>query len=125
MKLSRSIRDFCEGEPANNYIHLARHRRPACLTHHSLRQGDDERLVAHHLGFKQHHRHVAESIANLITLSAEVHERFHGWNGGYAKPCTPDDLIRFVQQLYPQRSVDVTIKIENAKRRLGAHSASV
>jgi glutathione S-transferase len=43
MRLSRSIFDFCEGEPANNAIHRGRHRKPACLTHHSLRARDGKR----------------------------------------------------------------------------------
>lgn len=102
-----------------------RDKRTCVITEMKRTKDNKIDLVAHHLYSKQHYRHLAESIDNLITLSAEVHERFHGWNGGYARPCTPDDLIRFVQQLYPQRSADVTIKIENAKRRLGAHSASV
>jgi hypothetical protein len=97
-----------------------------CMITERKRTKDDKiALVAHHLYSKQHYRHLAESVDNLITLCAEVHEQFHGWNGGYAKPCTPDDLIRFVQQVYPQRSGQVTMMIENAKRRLGDQSASV
>ncbi len=105
---------------------LAKQRdKKTCLLTEKRRVKDDKIvLVAHHLYSKQHYRHLAESVDNLITLSAEVHEQFHGWNGGYAKPCTPDDLIRFILQIYPQRSGPLTMMIENAKRKLGDQSAS-
>lgn len=82
-------------------------------------------IVAHHLYSKQHFKHLSESVDNLVTLCSDVHEQFHGWNGGYANPCTPDDFIRFVQQVYPQKSAPVTMVVENAKRRLGDQPASI
>lgn len=106
---------------------LAKQRdKKTCLITQKKRTKEDKiDLIAHHLYSKQHYRHLAESVDNLITLCRDVHEHFHGWNGGYAKLCTPDDLIRFVQQAYPQSSGRVTMIIENAKKKLGDQSTSV
>ena len=102
-----------------------RDKRTCVITKRNRNKEDKIFLVAHHLYSKQHYRHLAESVDNLITLCHEVHEQFHGWNGGYAKSCTPDDLIRFVQQVYPDRSGPVTMIIENAKMKLGDQSEAV
>lgn len=102
-----------------------RDNKTCLITERKPSKMDSFDIVAHHLYSKRHYRHLAESVDNLVTLSAEVHKQFHGWNGGHAKPCTPDDLIRFVLQVYPQRSGPVTMAIENAKRKLGDHLPSV
>lgn len=57
-------------------------------------------VVAHHIFSQEKYPHLAASIDNLITLREEVHKEFHAWNGGFDKPCTIDDLIRFVSELY-------------------------
>lgn len=101
-----------------------RDKRTCLVTERKRTKGDKIVLVAHHMYSKQHYGHLAESVDNLITLCTEVHDQFHGWNGGYGKACTPDDLIRFVQQVYPERSGAVAIIIENAKRKLGDQLAS-
>jgi hypothetical protein len=99
-----------------------RDKRTCLITQRKRSKEDKVSLAAHHLYSRQHYSHLAESVDNLITLCAEVHEQFHGWNGGYDKSCNPDDLIRFVQQVYPQRSGPVTMAIENAKSKLGDQS---
>lgn len=102
-----------------------RDKKTCVITERNRKKDDKISLVAHHLYSKRDYKHLAESVDNLITLCHEVHEQFHGWNGGYAKPCTPDDLIRFVQQVYPHRSGPVTMIIENAKMKLGDQSEPV
>ncbi|QPN65276.1 HNH endonuclease [Synechococcus sp. CBW1006] len=99
-----------------------RDKKTCVITGRNRKKEDKTNLVAHHLYSKQHYRHLADSIDNLITLCSEVHEQFHGWNGGYSKRCTPDDLIQFVQQIYPQSSGRVTMIVMNAKMKLGEQS---
>jgi hypothetical protein len=60
---------------------------------------------------------VATCLDNLITLSEEIHNEFHAWNGGFQKPCTADDLIRFVNELYPDR-YEVILRLNDAKKIL-------
>ncbi len=62
---------------------------------------DKFNLAAHHIYSQKEYPHLATSLDNLITLAEEVHKEFHSWNGGFDKPCTADDLIEFVNQLYP------------------------
>lgn len=57
-------------------------------------------LAVHHVFSKKHYPQLAESLDNLITLSEDVHKEFHHWNGGFDKPCTIDDLIRFIHEQY-------------------------
>lgn len=75
-------------------------------------------IVIHHIYSKEHYPHLAASQDNLITLSQEVHNEFHSWNGGFQKPCTVDHLIQFVSELYPD-NYEVTLKLKNIKRILG------
>ena len=39
-------------------------------------------VVAHHIYSKEHYPHLADCQDNLITLTGEVHNDFHTWNGG-------------------------------------------
>lgn len=59
-------------------------------------------LAAHHIYSAQHYPHWVESIDNLITLSASVHKEFHAWNGGNKVESTPDKLISFIIERYPE-----------------------
>ena len=58
-------------------------------------------INVHHIYDRHHYQYLADCEDNLITLSQEVHNDFHTWNGGCQKSCTADDLIKFVQQLHP------------------------
>jgi hypothetical protein len=76
-------------------------------------------LAAHHLYAINAYPHLADSLENLITISAEVHDQFHQeFMGGTHKPCTIDDFIKFVQQYYPDNS-KVVIWLQNQKLKLG------
>jgi len=75
-------------------------------------------IVAHHIYSKEHYPHLAASQDNLITLTQEIHTDFHSWNGGFDKPCTLDDLINFVNQLYPD-NYEITLRLKNVKQILG------
>ncbi|HEY9697278.1 MAG TPA: HNH endonuclease [Trichocoleus sp.] len=57
-------------------------------------------LAAHHIFSKEEYPHLSESLDNLITLTNDVHKEFHHWNGGFDKPCTVDEFIRFVSEQY-------------------------
>lgn len=74
-------------------------------------------IVAHHIYSKDHYPHLATSLENLITLTQEVHNDFHAWNGGSKKPCTADDLIKFVNELYPDK-YEVIMKLNKVKQVL-------
>ena len=76
-------------------------------------------LAAHHLYSINAYPHLADSIENLITISAEVHNRFHlDFMGGNQKSCTIDDFMKFVQLYYPDSS-QVVIWLQNQKLKLG------
>lgn len=74
-------------------------------------------ISVHHIYSKEHYPHIATCLENLITLSQEVHNEFHSWNGGSKKPCTADDLIRFVNELYPE-CYEVIFQLNDAKNIL-------
>ncbi len=74
-------------------------------------------IIAHHLYSQKDYPHLAENPDNLITLTQEVHQDFHSWNGGTKKPCTPDDLIKFVNALYPD-NYDVILRLNQVKNTL-------
>lgn len=74
-------------------------------------------LVVHHLYSREHHPHLAACRENLITLEQNVHSEFHNWNGGSQKPCTVDDFVSFVNQLYPD-NYEVTLKLNQMKQML-------
>jgi len=75
-------------------------------------------MTAHHIFSKKQYPHLATSIDNLITLTDDVHKEFHYWNGGVDKPCTVDDLIRFINELYPEQE-EANIKLNQIKKMLG------
>ncbi|MBW4419474.1 MAG: hypothetical protein KME13_09620 [Myxacorys californica WJT36-NPBG1] len=77
------------------------------------------KIAAHHLYSRSAYPYLADIENNLITLTCEVHEQFHQYMGGYGKPCTIDDFIKFVQQYYPSSS-KVVIWLEAQKRVLGS-----
>lgn len=74
-------------------------------------------LASHHIYSQKHYPHLAASIDNLITLSNDVHKEFHHWNGGFDKPCTIDDLINFVRELYPEQE-EASLKLYQIKKKL-------
>lgn len=77
-------------------------------------KGSRVNIVVHHIYSREHYPHLAASVDNLITLSEEIHQNFHTWNGGFKKPCTPDHLIQFVIQFYPD-NYDVIMKLNRVK----------
>jgi hypothetical protein len=78
-------------------------------------------LTVHHLYSQKQYPHLAACRENLITLTQAVHEEFHGWNGGSQKACTVDDLIRFVNQLYPD-NYEVVLKLNQVKQMLDSQA---
>lgn len=58
-------------------------------------------MASHHIFSSHHYAHLAAVEDNIITLTGEVHDEFHSWNGGSKNPCTVDDLIQFVCERYP------------------------
>jgi len=75
-------------------------------------------MAVHHVFSKQHYPHLATSVDNLITLIEPVHREFHAWNGGGQAHCTVDELIRFVNELYPEQE-EASFKLNQIKRKLG------
>lgn len=87
------------------------------ITHQTRHKHNKINLVAHHLYSQEHYPHLAACRENLITLTQTVHEEFHAWNGGSQQPCTIDDLIRFVNQLYAD-NYEVILKLNQVKPML-------
>ncbi|MGB7249865.1 MAG: hypothetical protein WBC73_13085, partial [Phormidesmis sp.] len=58
-------------------------------------------MASHHIFSSKYYPHLSAVVDNIITLTAEVHDEFHSWNGGSQNPCTVDDLIQFVCERYP------------------------
>ena len=81
------------------------------------RQNRTVNITVHHIYDRQHYPHLADCDDNLITLSQEVHNDFHTWNGGFQKPCTADNLIEFVQQLHSDNYA-VTLRLNKVKQTL-------
>jgi hypothetical protein len=76
-------------------------------------------VVVHHIYSKEHYPHLAACQDNLITLTQEVHNEFHAWNGGSQKPCTVDHLIQFITELYPD-NYEVILRLNKIKQMLDA-----
>jgi hypothetical protein len=76
-------------------------------------------ITVHHIYSKEHYPHLAACQDNLITLTQEVHNDFHAWNGGFQKPCTVDQLLQFVNELYPD-NYEVILKLNKVKNMLDA-----
>ena len=74
-------------------------------------------ITAHHIYDRNHYQHLVDCEDNLITLSQEVHNDFHTWNGGSKKPCTADNLIEFVQQLHSD-NYEVVLLLNKIKQML-------
>jgi hypothetical protein len=77
------------------------------------------KLSAHHLYSRNEYPYLADVENNLITLSCDVHDEFHQhFMGGTNKPCTIDDLIKFIHQYYADNS-QVVLWLEQQKLILG------
>jgi hypothetical protein len=81
------------------------------------KQNKSVNITVHHIYDKQNYQHLADCEDNLITLSQEVHDEFHTWNGGYQKSCTADNLIDFVQQLHSD-NYEVSLRLNKIKQML-------
>jgi hypothetical protein len=72
-------------------------------------------VTVHHIYSQKDYPQLAACRENLITLAQDVHNEFHNWNGGSQKPCTADDLICFVNQLYSD-NYEVVLKLNQVKK---------
>jgi hypothetical protein len=61
------------------------------------------KLVKHHLFDKNNYRPLAADPDNIITISEQISDEFHQWNGGYDKSCTIDDFIEYIELFYPDK----------------------
>lgn len=96
-----------------------RDRRTCQATNEKPNQYKKLDLAAHHLYSASAYPHLADSLENLITVAAEVHDRFHqDFMGGTHKPCTVDDFTNFLQQYYPESSKTI-IWLQSQKLKLG------
>jgi 5-methylcytosine-specific restriction endonuclease McrA len=80
-------------------------------------------LAIHHIFSQEHYPHLATSMDNMITLAEDVHKEFHNWNGGNKAACTIDDLIRFVNVLYPEQE-EASYNLNKIKKKLGAQKTT-
>ncbi|NJR48318.1 MAG: hypothetical protein HC780_00970 [Leptolyngbyaceae cyanobacterium CSU_1_3] len=96
-----------------------RDRKTCQVTEQKPNKVDNFKLAAHHLYSRNEYPHLADVENNLITLSCDVHERFHQTHmGGYNKPCTIDDFINFVEKYYPTNT-KLVIWLKDQKLKLG------
>lgn len=96
-----------------------RDKKTCRVTEVKVNKIDAQQLAAHHLYSQNAYPHLADCIDNLITISVDVHNQFHDQHmGGKARPCTPDDLIKFVQQYYPE-NFQVVTWLEGQKLKMG------
>ncbi|AFY60320.1 hypothetical protein [Synechococcus sp. PCC 6312] len=80
---------------------LERDKHKCQITGFSGLKGQIE-VDVHHLYNAKHYPQLEDSLDNLLTISTALHCEFHAWMGGTNQPCTIDDLIRFIVQLYPE-----------------------
>lgn len=106
-------------------MNSAKRRDQCCqLTGSKPKPSNSVELAVHHIFSKSHYPQLAESLDNLITLTVEIHKEFHHWNGGFDKRCNVDDLIRFVQEQYPDEekypnSGELVRRLHQVKQILG------
>jgi hypothetical protein len=81
------------------------------------KQNKGVNITVHHIYDRHQYQHLVDCEDNLITLSQEVHNDFHTWNGGSQKSCTADNLIEFVQQLHSDNYV-VILRLNKIKQIL-------
>ncbi len=74
-------------------------------------------LHGHHLYDKNTYHFLSADLDNILTISGEVSEDFHQWNGGTHKTCTVDDFIEYVEWRYPQKH-GVILMLLNRRRIL-------
>jgi hypothetical protein len=92
------------------------------VTGNKLTKHSKSKIAVHHLYSGKFYENLATTPDNLITIDQELHERFHGWMGGNSNPCTPDDLIKFVQLFYSEHASKIAIYLLAVKQKLGAQS---
>lgn len=88
------------------------------ITNQKSTKANPINITVHHIFSKNDYPDLATSDDNLITLTEEVHRDFHAWKGGFDKSCTIDDLIQFVNELYPEQE-EANLKLNKIKKRLG------
>jgi hypothetical protein len=85
------------------------------------KQNKNVNIVVHHVYDRKSYEYLAACEDNLITLSQEVHNDFHTWNGGFQKSCTADNLIAFVQNLHSD-NYEVVLRLNKIKQILSVKS---
>lgn len=75
------------------------------------------KLVRHHLFDQNTYGFLAAEPDNIITISEQVSDEFHQWNGGYNKTCTIDDFIEYIELFYSGKH-EVVLMLHNLKRVL-------
>lgn len=75
------------------------------------------KLVGHHLYDQNTYHFFASDPDNIITIAEQVSDDFHQWNGGFAKTCTINDFIEYVESHYPQKH-EAILMLHNRRRVL-------
>lgn len=74
-------------------------------------------LHGHHLYDKITYPFLSADLDNILTISGQVSEDFHQWNGGTNKTCTVDDFIEYVEWRYPKKH-RLILMLHNRRRIL-------
>jgi hypothetical protein len=75
---------------------------------------DNIEIVRHHLFDQNAYRPLASDPDNIITISKNISDEFHQWNGGNDKTCTIDDFISFIELFYTQKH-EIILRLLNLR----------
>jgi hypothetical protein len=65
-------------------------------------------MAGHHLYSKSEYPHLAACVDNIICITCDVHNHFHQYMGGFHKPCTLDDFVKYVKCYHPEQTTVLT-----------------
>lgn len=76
-------------------------------------------LIGHHLFNQKDYPFLSAEKDNIITISHEIHDDFHRWNGGTDKECTVDDFIEYLKSHHPDKfDARLRLKLYNIREIL-------
>ncbi len=106
-------------EDINRAVRYAKNRYKFCQVTGIARDKENRhiKLVGHHLYDRKNYFFLAADPDNIFTISEQVSENFHQWNGGNNQTCTVDDFIEYVERLYPQKH-ELILMLHNRRRVL-------
>ncbi|MCG9884192.1 MAG: HNH endonuclease [Cyanobacteria bacterium] len=122
-RLEDSIHSFKKRVDSAKSRAKSRDKQTCQITGRKPNKEDKFDLAAHHVFSQAEYPHLADNVENILTLDAAIHKKFHQWLGGSGKPCTIDDLIDFVETVYPHEERAIS-RLFAIKKKLGPQQPS-